>query len=405
MMCIKFRTKPFVITLLAVLFVLNSCTNTQKLIDNGNYDEAIEYATKKLRGKTKKKAKYVAALEDGFRKANARDMKRLNHLRKNAIDRPENWERIFDIAQQIDDRQRLIDPLLPVIDKEGYQASFKFIHTETIVAEAKKEAAEFLYNKANTQLDLAEQGNKMAARNAYRNLKKAAYYKRNYKDVNSLLRKARTLGISHVLLSIKNSAPVVLPMAFEKEVKRIALDDLQDSWTQYHSKATADITIDLRVIMNIRNIDVSPERISERAYIDQKEIKDGYEYLYDENGRAIVDSSGTHIKVPVKKIITAEVIESYQHKAAIVSGNLDFFDPKTKELLQSEPISVETVFENYASTFRGDRRALSRDSKRRIGNSPLPFPSDESLLLEAADRLKPIIKNKMIYHDDLIVSL
>ena len=403
-MSFKLRTQTFGITLLGILFIFSSCTNTQKLIDNGNYDEAIEYATRKLRGKTKKKAKYVAALETGFRKANVRDMKRLNHLRKNAIERPQNWERILDIADQIDERQRLIDPLLPVIDKEGYQANFKFVHTASILSEAKNEAAEVLYKSALAHLKKAEQGIKLAGRFAYRDLDKVSRYKRNYKDVNSLLRKARELGTTHVLLSVKNSAPVVLPAAFEREIKRITVRDMQGRWTEYHTKANENTTIDIRVIMNINDIDVSPERVNERAYVDQKEIQDGYEYLYDENGKAVVDSSGTHIKIPVKRIITAEVIESFQHKTAIVSGNLDFFDPQTKELLRSTPISVETVFENYASTYRGDRRALSSDSKRRIGNSPRPFPSDESLLLEAADRLKPIIKKKIVYVDDLLAS-
>ncbi|MEK7256629.1 MAG: hypothetical protein AAB316_17880, partial [Bacteroidota bacterium] len=53
------------------------------------------------------------------------------------------------------------------------------------------------------------------------------------------------------------------------------------------------------------------------------------------------------------------------------------------------------IFENYAATFDGDKRALTEESKKKIGNRPLPFPTSESLVLQAADLMKPIIKEKI----------
>ena len=102
------------------------------------------------------------------------------------------------------------------------------------------------------------------------------------------------------------------------------------------------------------------------------------------------------IKVPVIKIVTADVIEVYQSKAAVVGGTLYFYDKRKRELMDTQPITAEAIFENYASTYQGDRRALSSDTKRRIGNRPQPFPPDEVLLLDAADVLKPIIKEKIV---------
>ena len=37
----------------------------------------------------------------------------------------------------------------------------------------------------------------------------------------------------------------------------------------------------------------------------------------------------------------------------------------------------------------------SKESKDKIGNQPRPFPSSESLVLQAADLLKPVIKDKI----------
>ncbi len=64
-------------------------------------------------------------------------------------------------------------------------------------------------------------------------------------------------------------------------------------------------------------------------------------------------------------------------------------------MINTDRIAVEAVFENYAATFRGDDRALSQQSRQRIGNRPLPFPENEDLLFTAAEQLKPVIKEKI----------
>lgn len=38
---------------------------------------------------------------------------------------------------------------------------------------------------------------------------------------------------------------------------------------------------------------------------------------------------------------------------------------------------------------------MTEDSKKKIGNQPRPFPSNESLVLQAADLLKPVVKDKI----------
>ncbi|MEZ4952989.1 MAG: hypothetical protein R2825_05385 [Saprospiraceae bacterium] len=107
------------------------------------------------------------------------------------------------------------------------------------------------------------------------------------------------------------------------------------------------------------------------------------------------DSLGNDVKEPNKIEVVARVFETLQTKSAIVSGHLQFFDNQTGRIFHEEPITAENIFENYAATFHGDKRALSRESKNKIGNSPIPFPTDEALVLQAADRLKPVIKEKI----------
>jgi hypothetical protein len=140
---------------------------------------------------------------------------------------------------------------------------------------------------------------------------------------------------------------------------------------------------------------VSPDLIKEREYVDDKTIEDGWEYVLDKNGNVMKDSSGNDIKIPKKVLIKARVFETYQRKAAHVGGLLEFYDNREREVIYTEPLAVDAIFENYAARYDGDKRALTEESKKKIGNRPAPFPPGENLILQAADLLKPVVKDKI----------
>jgi len=389
MITYKNLSKQF-IPFLLLAFFLSSCASPQKFVERGDYERAIRTAVKKLSGKKIKKAKYVASLEEAFEKANARDLNMATRLKKEG--RGENWEQINTIYKRIRKRQEMVEPLLPLIDKHGVKANFKFVRIEDLELESKEKAAEYLYVHAKQLLNQAKNGDKRAARDAYDEFGKIKKYYRDYLDVRQLKEEARYLGTSHIVFEMKNKAPVILPTGFDRELKRITLRDLNQGWKVFHPSMESNFQYDYKVVMNITNIDVSPERIKEREYEESKDIQDGFDYVLDENGNVMKDSLGNDIKVKKMVMVRARIFESYQSKAARVGGRLEFFDLYNNELIESRPINVEALFENYASTFDGDKRALTKETKRHIGNRPVPFPSDESLLLQAADEMKPVIK-------------
>ena len=380
-------------SLLALAVMMTSCASIQKLVDQGRYDDAFELAVKKLAGKKKKNPKYVAGLETAFERLTERDMKQIKLLKQD--DRPSNWVKINNIHERIARRQSIVEPILPLYDKKGYKAAFRFVRIDDMIQESKEKAAGFYYASGLKSLEAAERGDKRAARRAYDELNKTKQYFTPYRDRTALMQKAHELGIAHIVFEMKNNAPAYLPPYFEEELLRISTGDINNFWNQYHLKMDKDISYDYKVVMNIRDIDVSPERMDAREYIDRKEVQDGFDYVLDENGNVAKDTLGNDLKVKRFKIIEAVVLETTQHKAAIVGGYLEYFDLNTNDLLRSDPISVEAVFTNCAATFRGNYDALSRQSRRRIGNHPMPFPRDEDLLVQAAQDLKPIVKNRM----------
>lgn len=376
-----------------VSLVLASCASPMKLVETGNYDQAIELAVKKLAGKKTKKTKYVMALEDAFYKTTSRDMAYADELKKEG--RPENWQKINDIYKKIKRRQDRIKPLLPLIDKDGIKAEFRFVKVEGLERESKEKAASFLYEDARRLLTLAKEGDKMAAREAFAQLDEIKRYYTSYRDRSQLMNLAHELGTSYILFQMTNNAPVVLPLGFEREITRISVNDLNSKWKEYHTRQQSGIAYDYKVVMNITDIQVSPGVVQERQYVDDREIEDGFDYVLDENGNVKKDTSGNDIKVPRNVVIRAEVLETYQNKVANVSGRIEYIDLKRNQMINTDRIAVEAVFENYAATFRGDDRALSQQSRQRIGNRPLPFPENEDLLFTAAEQLKPVIKEKI----------
>lgn len=385
------KTTP--ILFLSVVLVFTSCLSPAKLVDMGDYDKAIDVCVQRLSGKKKKKTELVKSLESAFEKATRQDMRIAESLEKEG--RPENWERINEIHRGIGRRQAKVEPLLPLVDEYGYQAKFQFVRIEDLERKSRENAADYFYNHAVELLDQAKKGDKPAARQAYSELQQINRYYRDFKNKNQLEQEALELGAIHILIKSENASNAVLPKDFERELLQFSTADLETVWRKYYNNPLSRNAFDYIVLVKMVNVAVSPERVKEREYVDYKEIEEGWEYVLDQNGNVMKDTLGNDIKVPKKVFVTANVLEVYQNKTATVSGRIEFLERQTGNILSSENITADAIFENYAATFKGDKRALSEDTKRRIGNSPMPFPPDEALLMQAAGILKPVVKQKI----------
>lgn len=384
--------KPALFLLIAVT-LFGACSNPTKLMEKGQFDEAIQVSVKKMAGKKNKKTKYVKALEESFAKVTSTDMRQIQLLKKEG--REENWVKINEITRRIQWRQNVIEPFLPIYSEDGYKADFKFVRIEDLAQESKEKAADYYYAEGKKLMAKAERGDKSAARKAWDQFANINQYYSSYKDEKDLMKRAKELGTVYVLFKMENNSASILPRDFEREIKRMDVRDLGSDWRLVHLNPSSSIDYDYTVTMRLTSIESTPDLVKEREYVDDKQIQDGWEYVLDKNGNVKKDSSGNDIKIPKKVLIKAYVLETYQNKAVHVAGRLEFFDNELREIVKTETLAADAVFENYAATFRGDKRALTEASKQKIGNRPLPFPSSEALILQAAESLKPIIKDKI----------
>ena len=388
--------KPLqIIPLLGLLLslLLTGCANVQKLVDQGRYDEAVRIAQRQLAGKKNKDPEKIAAFAEAFHRANDRDLARAERLKRDG--RTDDWGQVVSIYDHILRRQEAIAPLLPLVDKYGIQAEVRFVKVEGLLNEARGEAAAYHYREGQRLLERARSGDKPAARAAYAEFSDVMRYRNEYRDLEQLQDEAYALGIVYVKMEVNNRSGAILPRGFERELLRLNTGAMESQWRRFHLAAEPGLTYDYRARLQITDLEVSPERFTERSYLEEREIEDGWEYVLDERGNVAKDSLGNDIKVPRQVLIRAEVLEVFQEKTAWVAGRIELFENRSNRLIESRDLTAEARFEHYASTYQGDPRALSATSRRRIGNRPVDFPTDEQLILDAAARLKPILQENL----------
>src|SRR3989304_3745622 len=99
------------IYLLVSIVILASCTSSQKLLQKGRYDEAINKAVKKLKKKPDSE-KDILTLEKAYNLANSRDNERIKYLQIEG--RADRWDEIFRLYSNLKIRQSRVRTVLPL---------------------------------------------------------------------------------------------------------------------------------------------------------------------------------------------------------------------------------------------------------------------------------------------------
>ncbi|UQD56871.1 hypothetical protein [Flavobacterium sp. K5-23] len=381
------------ILLLSLIVLILSCgvKQTRNMLTSGNYDEAIDNAVSNLRSNKDKKGKqdYIYLLEEAFAKAKERDLNSLNLLTQDG--NPANSEKIYNLYLQLNNRQELITPLLPLkLMKEGRNAKFPFNNYNSQIIDSKNTLSKYLY--ANTKT-LLSSNNKMDYRKAYDDLVYLNKINPNYRDVLKLMDEAQFKGTDFVNVSMKNETNMVIPVGLENDLLDFSTFGLNDKWTVYHSSLQKGTKYDYGLIVNFRQINISPEQIKEKEFIKEKQIKDGVKTLVDSKGKVIKDSLGNAIKVDNFKTIRVSIYEFNQFKACQINAKVDYVNFKNNQLLESFPLTTEFVFENMYATYKGDKRASDDSYYSNFDRRAVPFPSNEQMVYDTGEDLKLKLKD------------
>ena len=383
------------ITLLFAFVIVSSCAlkQTRQMLASGDYDNAIDNAVYGLRNNKDKKGNqdFVYLLEEAYTKAMERDLRDVDAMMKDAS--PRNLERIFNTYVQLNNRQEKVRPLLPLRKlAQNRDAKFEFRDYSDQIVSSKNSLAKYLYDNTKALLSTKD---KMSFRRAYDDLTYLNQIAPNFKDVPELIRTAKEKGSDYVNVYTKNETSVMIPRRLESDLLDFSTYGLNDQWTVFHSNKQPDFKYDFGIVMNFRQIIVSPEQVREREFVKEKEIKVGRKKKM--RGRyPVLDSLGKQVYEDVYKVVRCRVRETTQYKAAQVSAKIDYIDFGNNQLLQTFPISSEFIFQNVYATYKGDKRAIGNDYLPMFNQRPIPFPSNEQMVFDTGEDLKGKLKNVIV---------
>jgi len=380
-------------SLLAFFLIMTSCgvKQTRNMLTSGDYDGAINNAVDGLRGNKNAKGKqdYVYMLEEAFAKAKERDLRNITSWFKDA--NPQNLEKIYNTYLQLNARQEQIRPLLPLkLLKEGRDAIFPFDDYTDQIVSSKNSLSKYLYD--NSKALLANK-DKTVIRRAYDDLVYLESINPGFKDVAQLTEEARFKGTDFVNVYTKNETNMVIPARLQNDLLDFSTYGLNDKWTVYHSNRQKGIDYDYGLIVNFRQINISPEQVKEKQFDKEKLVKVGLKNLLDSNGHVVKDSLGHPIKVDDMRTVRISIYEFSQIKSCQVTAKVDYINFKTNQLLETFPLASEFVFSNMYSKYKGDKRACEENYYANFDKKAVPFPSNEQMVYDTGNDLKAKLKD------------
>jgi hypothetical protein len=375
-----------------ILTLILACSTSKKIekaVSVGNYDQAINDAIGKLRTNKDKKGKedFIIMLHEAYNKATVRDLSNIDFLKKD--NNPENYIRIYDAYVGLDARQERIKPLLPLY-VNSKEVRFNFNNYNNDIINFKNIASQQLYKNATALLN---SNNKLDFRTAYQSLSDIEDINPNYKDVRDLMNFAHNKGTDFVLVNMVNDTQKVIPTRLENDLLNFSSYGLNNFWAVYHSTPEDKITYDYNMLVNLRDINISPEQIKERQVIKEKQIADGKKNLLDDRGQVVKDSLGNTIQVDNLKTVRCEYYEFTQFKSTQVTGKVEYVNLNTNQLVDAFPVTSQFIFEHIYATSTGDRRALDTDLIPFLERRAVPFPSEEQMIYDTSEDLKFQLKN------------
>ena len=170
------------------------------------------------------------------------------------------------------------------------------------------------------------------------------------------------------------------------------------SYLQRHGVRNQNINYDFALELNLRSIQVSPEQIREKEIIENKEIKDGYTFLLDDNGDYVLDKNGNKIKVDKMINVRCRIYQFLQFKTVKVVAQVKYIDNYTKQIINTYPIASQFNFQHTYANYKGDKRAIEDEFIDLIELSRVPFPTNEQMIYDSGEDLKQKLKYIIVHN-------
>ena len=326
--------------------MLTACNTTKKLYEAQEYDQVIQRVAPDIcdGDLNAKQINYVAA---SYHKANQADHERIQALK--ATGQPDVWPEIYQRYCSMKGRNDALS-CFPTYVKNGM--NYVPLDLDDDLMAARNHAEAFLVAKAN---QLLNSGSKADAMEAEQYIQQLARTNRENSNLLNLRKKQMLRSADVVTLRIADDRQ------WSDEMLQAVLDFAEGEvpfQMAYTSRSSALVTVDIDAL------DVTPVRLDEVTF---KETQ---------NGKTVM------------------VSDHSQNKTATLKGNILYRDAQGRNI-GIVPFEVKSAFKNDYTTIKGDREACSSETLSRLNTKPVPVPTDESMLLDAAKKLNDLIAQEL----------
>ena len=330
--------------------LLTACNTTKKLYEAQEYDQVIQRLAPDIcdGDRNVDRINMVAA---SYHKANQADHERIQALK--ASGQPDVWPEIYQRYCSMKGRNEALK-CFPTRVKNGM--NYVKLDLDEDMTVARNHAEAFLVAKANQLLDA---GSKTDALEAERYIDQLRHTNKENSNLPRLQQKYLLRTADCVLITLDNEDERPLLHDFINALFSFDAGEVPDN-VMCAPRRTHRRYYDAEMLVVVKDIQVTPDRLDEVTF---KETNGGK---------------------------TVEVTDHSQNKTVTVSGTIKYYDASGYRSLASVPFEVKSTFKNDYTTIRGDREACSAETLSRLNSHPVPVPTDESLLLDAAKKLNDL---------------
>ncbi|MBM3171938.1 MAG: hypothetical protein FJZ75_10060 [Bacteroidetes bacterium] len=356
--------------IISFLIVFESCITAEKAFNHGNYELSIDLASKKLMNRPGD-GKHLQILSNAFRLANERDM---GYIRQWELStEPTAWENIHRTYQSMSRRQDLVKRATASSAALSGVSLFDFKDYSALIAESKDRAVADLYKAAE---ELLNSGDRMNARLAYDKLTRVKSLRSQYLGTDRLMSLAAESGKTRVLVSIRAADGIGMPVDLEEELTHISTGDLNQGWIEFSQVQAMNQAVHYYLEVVYTNFNAGSNNTTKSNYTDKTQIQTGTKKTKLDDGTIVI--------TPVMQEVKATVNVWRQQKNAGIQGKVVLSQADGAAEVGSRTVFGQSTFEHTYGKATGDARALSYTSKMLINRKPMAFPSDISMLNQAA---------------------
>ncbi len=335
--------------------MLTSCNTTKKLYEAQEYDQVIQRLAPDICDGDMN-ASRINMVAASYHKANQADHERIQALK--ASGQPDVWPEIYQRYCSMKGRNDALK-CFPTKVKNGMNYVKLDLDEDMTIARNKAEA--YLLAKANQLLNTGTPADALEVDDYIEQL---WHTNKDNSSLPELQKKSLLRQAERVLVSVDNDVERPLLRDFVDVVLHFDAGEVPanvvPATRRMHLRSD---DAEVRVVIN--DIQVTPDRLDEVTF---KETNGGK---------------------------TVEVTDHSQNKTVTVSGAIKYYDAYGYRSLASVPFEVKSTFKNDYTTIKGNRDACSAETLSRLISHPVPVPTDESMLIDAAKKVNDLLATEL----------